>query len=43
MDYVRMVLENSQLFRRERLLVEGTACSIVDEIQALVVQEGHPT
>ena len=24
------------------LLIEGTTCSIVDYMQALVVQEGHP-
>ena len=24
------------------LLIEGTTCSIVDFMQALVVQEGHP-
>ena len=35
---------HSQLFPRERLglLIEGTTCSIVVYMQALVVQEGHP-
>ena len=40
MDYVRMVLgSRSQLFPRERfgLLVEGTTCSIIDNMQALMV------
>ena len=33
------------LFPKERLglLIEGTTCSIVDFMQAFVVQDGHPS